>query len=173
MDYGNLISRSVEYTKGALWGEWVRWVILVVLSLIQIFTLFLIPFYNGYLVRVLSGRRPAPDVDDWARLFIDGWKWNIITLIYLIPTILVLIFFGVIAAISLRGAGMNNPDVWAGSCRCSPASRGPCLLIIRSSPSLHSWVAHGEFLPGVQPQGSFRISGGSGGGMGSRGHRPA
>ncbi|KAF5036365.1 hypothetical protein DSECCO2_575850 [anaerobic digester metagenome] len=114
MDYGNLISRSFEYAKGALWGEWARWVILVVLSLIQVFTLFLIPFYNGYLVRVLSGRRPAPDVDDWARLFVDGWKWNIITLIYLIPTILVLIFFGVITVISAIAArGVDNPDVWA------------------------------------------------------------
>ncbi len=114
MDYGNIIFRSFEYTKEALWGRWLRWVLLIILSLIQVFTLFLIPFYNGYIVRVLSGRRPAPDVNDWTRLFVDGWKLNIITLIYMIPTILVLIYFGVLAVVSAIAAqGMGNPDVWA------------------------------------------------------------
>ena len=114
MDYGSLISRSLGYTKDALWGEWWRWVLLVILSLIQVFTLFLIPLYNGYIVRVLSGRRPAPDVNQWGRLFLDGWKLNIITLIYLIPVILVLAVFGGIAAISAIAArGLDNPDVWA------------------------------------------------------------
>ncbi|MFA7072970.1 MAG: DUF4013 domain-containing protein, partial [Methanoculleus sp.] len=70
MDYGSLISGSFEYTKDALWGKWGRWILLVVLSLIQVFTLFLIPLYNGYIVRVLAGRRPAPDVDQWGRLFV-------------------------------------------------------------------------------------------------------
>ncbi|WP_332449925.1 DUF4013 domain-containing protein [Methanoculleus sp.] len=114
MDYGNLISRSLDYTKDALWGEWGRWLVLVILSLIQTFTLFLIPLYNGYIVRVLAGRRPAPDVNEWGRLFVDGWKLNIITLIYLIPVILVLAVFGGIAAISAIAArGLDNPDVWA------------------------------------------------------------
>jgi hypothetical protein len=114
MDYGSLISRSLGYTKDALWGRWWRWVLLVILSLIQTFTLFLIPLYNGYIVRVLAGRRPAPDVNEWGRLFVDGWKLNIITLIYLIPVILVLAVFGGIAAISAIAArGLDNPDVWA------------------------------------------------------------
>jgi hypothetical protein len=114
MDYGNLISRSFRYTKEALWGEWGRWVLLVILSLIQTFTLFLIPLASGYIVRVLSGQRPAPDVNQWGRLFVDGWKLNIITLIYLIPVILILAVFGGIAAVSAIAArGLDNPDVWA------------------------------------------------------------
>ncbi|MCK9307928.1 DUF4013 domain-containing protein [Methanoculleus methanifontis] len=114
MDYGNLISGSAGYMKEALWGEWGRWLVLVILSLIQTFTLFLIPLANGYIVRVLAGRRPAPDVNEWGRLFLDGWKLNIITLIYLIPVILVLAVFGGIAAISAIAArGLDNPDVWA------------------------------------------------------------
>lgn len=114
MDYGRLLSRSGGYTKDALFGEWRRWVLLVLLSLIQTFTLFLVPFYNGYMVWVLSGRTPAPDVDDWSRLFIDGWKLNIINLIYLLPVILVLAVFGGIAAASAIAArGVGNPDVWA------------------------------------------------------------
>lgn len=114
MDYGNLISRSFGYTKDALWGKWWRWVLLVILSLVQVFTLFLVPFYNGYIVRVLAGRQPAPDVNEWGRLFIDGWMLNIITLIYLIPVILVMVLFGGIAAFSAIAArGLDNPDVWA------------------------------------------------------------
>ncbi len=114
MDYGRLISRSGGYTKDALWGEWGRWILLVVLSLVQVFTLFLIPLYNGYIVRVLSGRAPAPDVNEWGRLFVEGWKLNIINLIYLIPVIVVLVVFGGVAVLSAVAArGFDNPDVWA------------------------------------------------------------
>jgi hypothetical protein len=114
MDYGSLVSRSVGYTKDALWGKWGRWVLLVLLSLIQVFTLFLVPLFNGYIVRVLAGRRPAPDVNEWGRLFIDGWKWNIINLIYIIPVLLILAFFGGVAVISAIAArGVDNPDAWA------------------------------------------------------------
>jgi hypothetical protein len=114
MDYGNLISGAFGYTKEALWGKWGRWLVLVILSLIQAFTLFLVPLWSGYIVRVLAGERPAPDVEGWGRLFLDGWKLNIITLIYLIPVILVLAVFGGIAAISAIAArGLDNPDVWA------------------------------------------------------------
>ncbi|MCT8337645.1 DUF4013 domain-containing protein [Methanoculleus sp. Afa-1] len=117
MDYGNLISRAFGYTKEALWGEWGRWLLLVLLSLVQTFTLFLVPLYNGYIVyivRVLAGRRPAPEVDDWGRLFLDGWKLNIINLIYLIPVIVALAVFGGVAVLSAVAArGLDNPDVWA------------------------------------------------------------
>jgi len=114
MDYGSLISGSFEYTKDALWGKWGRWILLVVLSLIQVFTLFLIPLYNGYIVRVLAGRRPAPDVDQWGRLFIDGWKWNIISLIYMIPVLLILAYFGGLAVLSAIGVqGATDPAAWA------------------------------------------------------------
>lgn len=114
MDYGSLISGSANYMKDALWGRWGRWLILVLLSLIQTFTLYLIPLFSGYTVRVLAGERPAPDVEGWGRLFIDGWKRNIITLIYLIPVILVLALFGGIAfASTIAAQGVENLDVWA------------------------------------------------------------
>ncbi len=114
MDYIRLLSDSFDYTKEALWGRWGRWVILVVLSLIQVFTLFLVPLYNGYIVRVLSGQRPAPDINDLGKLFIDGWKWNIINLIYMIPAILVLAYFGGLAVLSAVAAqGATDPEAWA------------------------------------------------------------
>lgn len=76
MDYGSLIPGSFGYTKDALWGRWGRWLILVILSLVQAFTLFLVLLLNSHVVRVLAGWRPAPDADDWSRLFVGGWKWN-------------------------------------------------------------------------------------------------
>jgi len=72
MDYGTVISRAFEYTKDALVGKWMQWVILAVLSLVQGLTLSLIPLLNGYAVRILSGKTPAPEIDDWVKLFVDG-----------------------------------------------------------------------------------------------------
>jgi len=149
MNYGRLISGSLGYTKDALVGEWGRWVLLVLLSLVQTFTLFLIPFYNGYIVRVLSGRAPAPDVDDWSRLFIDGWKLNIITLVYLLPVIVVLAVFGGIAVVSAIAArGLGNPDVWASAVAAAVTGIAVAALVwvIISFVSLIAvvWFAHTE-----------------------------
>jgi hypothetical protein len=110
MEYGNLISRALEYAKDGLVGKWGRWVLLVILSLVQTFTLFLIPLFSGYMVRVLAGKTPAPDVDGWGRLFVDGWKLNIITLIYMIPVILIALAFGGLALIAAIAAeGTTDP----------------------------------------------------------------
>lgn len=109
MDYGNAISRAFEYTKDALVGQWVRWIILAVLSLVQAFTLSLIPLLSGYSVRVLSGKKPAPEVDDWVGLFVDGWKLNIIALIYMLPAILVFLLLGGLSIIA--GMGASDPSV--------------------------------------------------------------
>ncbi len=110
MDYGTVISRSFEYTKDALVGKWMQWVILAVLSLIQAFTLSLIPLLNGYIVRVLAGKTPAPEIDDWAGLFVDGWKMNIITLVYMLPAIIVFLIFGGLGAISMFASEAAGGD---------------------------------------------------------------
>ncbi len=110
MDYGTVISRSFEYTKDALVGKWMHWIILAVLSFVQALTFSLIPLLSGYSVRVLSGKTPAPEVDDWARLFVDGWKLNIITLIYMIPAILVFLLLGGIGAIGLMASEAAGGD---------------------------------------------------------------
>ena len=110
MEYGTVISRAFEYTKDALIGKWMHWIILAVLSLVQSLTLSLIPLLTGYSVRVLSGKTPAPEVDDWVRLFVDGWKLNIITLIYLIPAILVFLIFGGIGVIGVLAGEAAGGD---------------------------------------------------------------
>lgn len=108
MDYGTVISRSFEYTKDALVGKWMQWIILVVLSFIQVFTLLLVPLLSGYVVRVLAGKTPAPEINEWGRLFVDGWKLNIITLIYMIPALLVFLLLGGLSIIA--GAGTGDPS---------------------------------------------------------------
>lgn len=110
MDYGTVISRSFEYTKDALVGKWMQWIILAVLSLVQALTLSLIPLLSGYTVRVLAGKTPAPAIDQWGRLFIDGWKLNIIMLIYMLPAILVFLVLGglgIIGVLANEAAGGN------------------------------------------------------------------
>ena len=105
MDYGNVVSSSFEYTKDALVGKWMQWVILAVLSLVQMLTFSVVPLLSGYIVRVLSGTTPAPEIEDWGRLFIDGWKLNIIALVYMIPAILVFLVLGGLSIIAGMGAG--------------------------------------------------------------------
>ncbi|NLB00182.1 MAG: DUF4013 domain-containing protein [Methanomicrobiales archaeon] len=106
MDYSSVISNSFEYTKEALVGKWMQWIILAVLAFVQMLTASLIPLLSGYIVRVLSGKTPAPEVDGWGKLFVDGWKLNIIVLIYMIPAILVFLVLGGLSAFA--GIGMGD-----------------------------------------------------------------
>ena len=94
MSISTFASGSFAYAQEAVWGKWKQWILLVVAYLITTITLYLVPVFNGYLVSVLSGKVPAPEVDNWKKLFVDGWKLNIITLIYMIPVIVILIIFG-------------------------------------------------------------------------------
>ncbi len=110
MDYGTVISRAFEYTKDALVGKWMQWIILAVLSLVQALTLSLVPLLSGYAVRVLGGKTPAPEIDQWGKLFIDGWKMNIIMLIYMLPAIIVFLVLGGIGAIGLFASEAAGGD---------------------------------------------------------------
>jgi hypothetical protein len=88
MDYGKMLSDSFSYAKGAVWGKWVRWILLVISTII-------FPLILGYMVRIYSGVKPAPDVGNWVRTFIDGLKLIIIGIIYSIPVFIVALIFGV------------------------------------------------------------------------------
>jgi len=91
MDYGKMLSDSFGYAKDAVWGKWVRWILLVISTII-------FPLIMGYVVRICSGAKPAPDVGNWVRTFIDGLKLFIIGIIYSIPVFIVALIFGVPAA---------------------------------------------------------------------------
>jgi hypothetical protein len=83
MDFGNMIGESFEYSKDAVFGNYKKWLMLVVATILLGIPLF------GYLMKVLRGENPSPEVEDWGTLFVDGIKYLAIALIYAIPLIIV------------------------------------------------------------------------------------
>lgn len=87
MDIGKALNESIEYAKDAVWGKWARWILLIISSII-------FPLLMGYELEVYRGKKPAPEPENWGKLFIDGIKFFIIQLIYAIPLFIVILFFG-------------------------------------------------------------------------------
>jgi hypothetical protein len=90
MDYGNMVGESFEYAKEAVVGKWNKWVMLIIATILLGLPLM------GYSLKVLRGEKPAPEVDDWGTLFIDGIKLFIVSLIYAIPIIIVFVILMVV-----------------------------------------------------------------------------
>jgi hypothetical protein len=84
MDIGQMLSESYEYTKEALWGKWEKWILLIISSII-------FPLILGYGMEVMRGKKPAPPLENWGKLFVDGIKLFIIGIIYALPVILLLL----------------------------------------------------------------------------------
>jgi hypothetical protein len=82
MDYGNMVGESFEYAKEAVVGKWNKWIMLIIATILLGLPLM------GYAMKILRGEKPAPEVDDWGTLFIDGIKYLIVALIYAIPLII-------------------------------------------------------------------------------------
>ncbi|NMA09410.1 MAG: DUF4013 domain-containing protein [Methanomicrobiales archaeon] len=101
-----LLSESFGYAKDAIWGRWVRWLLLLVSTII-------FPFMYGYTVRVMSGTKPAPELEGWIGLFIDGIKLIVITIVYSIPlmvlTILPFALYFIPASMTVTPAG-SGPE---------------------------------------------------------------
>ncbi|HIJ07077.1 MAG: hypothetical protein XE11_1977 [Methanomicrobiales archaeon 53_19] len=58
-----------------------------------------------------QGKTPAPEVETRGKLFVDGLKLNIVTLIYMIPVIIILIIFGAATLpFVLTGAAIGRYD---------------------------------------------------------------
>jgi hypothetical protein len=87
MDFGMMLSDSYEYTKEALWGKWEKWILLIISSII-------FPLILGYTMEVMRGKKPAPPLENWGKLFIDGLKLFVVEIIYAIPIIILLAIFG-------------------------------------------------------------------------------
>jgi hypothetical protein len=100
------------YMKEGIFGNRNRW-----LNLILALICLGIPL-NGYIMRIYRGASPAPDVDRWGTLFIDGLKLVIVGLIYAIPIMIVWAFiygemvFSVVTGTIKPGALENwNPNL--------------------------------------------------------------
>ncbi|MBO7388333.1 MAG: DUF4013 domain-containing protein [Methanomicrobium sp.] len=95
----DIIGKAFTYTKDGFLGEWKRWILLLILVFIQAITFYLVPVFNGYLLRVAGSNDSAPDVNQWVKLFIDGWKVLIVELIYMLPVIILAVVFGFLALV--------------------------------------------------------------------------
>jgi hypothetical protein len=111
MDFENMLGDAFTFTKEGVLGNTNRWVKLT----LTIICLGL-PF-NGYIMRVYRGATPAPEVDQWGTLFIDGLKLLAVGIVYALPILIIWIFiFGTMlfagfsdtpAETAIAATGMN------------------------------------------------------------------
>jgi len=108
MEYGKMLGDSAEYAKEAVWEKWTKWLLLIVSTII-------FPLLFGYLMEIYRGTKPAPELEHWGKLFIDGLKLILAWLIYMIPVIVVVLLFGGWALFSaIQQVSMSgNPDYFA------------------------------------------------------------
>jgi len=105
MDFGNVLGDSFGYAKDSVIGKWKQWLLFLIATI-----LLTIPLL-GYVLKVFRGEKPAPEVDGWGTLIVDGIKYAIVSIVWAIPCIILL----VLLAGSLIGAiaTMNTAAVMA------------------------------------------------------------
>lgn len=103
MDYGSMLGDSFAYAKDAVLGKWKEWLLLFVATILLCIPLF------GYLMGVLRGKKPAPEVAGWGTLFIDGIRYIIVTVIYALPALI--IFFVTLGSVVVEILAGNPAGV--------------------------------------------------------------
>jgi hypothetical protein len=81
MVIGKTIDDSFIYAKDGLVGRWDKWILLIISCII-------FPLFMGYTMRIYRGANPAPELDNWGGMFIDGIKLLIVGVIYALPVII-------------------------------------------------------------------------------------
>ena len=105
MDYSHVLNDAFHYTKEGIFGSADRWMKLILATIC-----LGIPM-NGYIMRIYRGADPAPEVDQWGTLFVDGLKLIVVGLIYAIPVMIVWAFvYGGMMLTLIQGntAAMEN-----------------------------------------------------------------
>lgn len=103
MDYGNMIGDSFTYVKEGVIDKVNKWLLLIIATIILTIPLM------GYIMNVYRGTKPAPEVEDWGKLFVDGILLFIVGIIYSIP-IIILEFLTIGATFATTMVSMgNNP----------------------------------------------------------------
>jgi Protein of unknown function (DUF4013) len=105
MDYAEILIDAYTYTKEGVIDNTNRWMRLILAVLCLGF-----PF-NGYTMRIYRGKKPAPEVDTWGELFVDGLKLFLVGLVYIIPLmIIMLLIFGVMH-LAMAGGNPKEPGI--------------------------------------------------------------
>ena len=81
-----MLGDSFAYAKDAIVGKWKQYLLFLIATL-----LLTIPLL-GYCLKVFRGEKPAPEVDGWGTLIIDGLKYAIISIIWVIPCFIIAMF---------------------------------------------------------------------------------
>ena len=82
LDYGAMVGDSFTYVKEGIIDNVNKWLLLMIATLILAIPLM------GYIMNVYRGTKPAPDVDNWSKLFVDGILLFIVGIIYALPIII-------------------------------------------------------------------------------------
>lgn len=107
MDYAEIVRDALAYMRAGVFENRSRW-----LRLILAVILLGLPM-NGYLMRIYRAETPAPEIDRWGRLFIDGLKLMIVGIIWSLPIIVVwIITYG--AMVSAVFSGSTHSPAFTG-----------------------------------------------------------
>lgn len=88
MNITHILEDSFAYTKDAVWGKWTKWLLLIVFCII-------FPLFMGYIAEILRAKKPAPELENWGKLFIDGLKMFAVLIVYSIPVIIIALISGI------------------------------------------------------------------------------
>ena len=102
MDFAEMLGDAFTYTREGVLGNTNRW-----LKLILAIICLGLPF-SGYIMRIYRGKAPAPEVDEWGTLFVDGLKLLVVGIVYAIP---LLILWAIIYGpffLGIAGGTMNQ-----------------------------------------------------------------
>ena len=95
-----MIGDSFTYVKEGIIDKVNKWLLLIVATIILTIPLM------GYTMKVYRGEKPAPEVEDWGKLFVDGILLLIVGIIWALP-IIILEFL--IAGAAFVSSMENNP----------------------------------------------------------------
>jgi hypothetical protein len=102
MDFAEMLGDAFTYTREGVLGNMNRW-----LKLILALICLGLP-YSGYIMRIYRGKTPAPDVDEWGTLFVDGLKLLVVGIVYAIPLLILWAFIYGPFFLGLASGAMNE-----------------------------------------------------------------
>jgi hypothetical protein len=80
MVIGKTIDGAYFYAKDGLFRKWQKWILLIISCII-------FPLFSGYVMRIYRGADPAPELNEWGSMFIDGIKLLVVQFIFALPVI--------------------------------------------------------------------------------------